>query len=60
MDTTTNTTTHCIPDALSVILRRTSVRNYTEEPVTREDIDRILHAAMAAPAAARLYPGNSS
>jgi nitroreductase len=56
MDTTINTTAQCIPDALSVIIRRTSVRNYTEEPVSREDIDRILHAAMAAPAAARLYP----
>jgi nitroreductase len=56
MDTTLNTTTQCIPDALSVILRRTSVRNYTQEPVSREDIDRILRAAMAAPAAARLYP----
>jgi nitroreductase len=56
MEATSNAIMRCIPDALSVILRRTSVRNYTDEPVKREDIDRILHAAMAAPAAARLYP----
>ena len=43
-------------DALTVILERKSVRSYTGEPVSREDIEKILRAAMAAPAAIHMLP----
>lgn len=43
-------------DSLGVILERKSVRNYTGNPVSIEDIDKILHAAMAAPAAIHMLP----
>lgn len=43
-------------DALAVILDRKSVRSYTGEPVSREDIEKILRAAMAAPAAIHMLP----
>ena len=38
-----------LKDALTVIHERKSVRSYTGEPVSKEDIDKILRAAMAAP-----------
>jgi nitroreductase len=43
-------------EALAVIMERKSVRSYTEEPVSRGDIDKILRAAMAAPAAVHMMP----
>ncbi|QEC66253.1 nitroreductase family protein [Panacibacter ginsenosidivorans] len=43
-------------DTLTVIQERKSVRNYTGEQVTKKDIDKILHAAMAAPAAIHMLP----
>ena len=42
--------------SLTVIHERKSVRSYTGEPVSKEDIDKILHAAMAAPAAIHMMP----
>ena len=43
-------------DAMTVILERKSVRTYTGEPVSKEDIEKILRAAMAAPAAMHMVP----
>lgn len=43
-------------DALSVIYNRKSVRNFTGEPVSREDLDKILKAAMSAPTAVNKQP----
>lgn len=38
-------------DCLEAILGRRSIRRYTDEPVTEEQIEAILRAAMAAPSA---------
>lgn len=43
-------------DVLTIIRERKSVRSYTGEPVSKEDIDELLHAAMAAPAAIHMMP----
>lgn len=43
-------------DILDVIMRRRSIRKYTEEPVTREQIITLLQAAMAAPSAMNRKP----
>lgn len=43
-------------DALEVIHERKSVRNFTGELVSPEDIDIILRAAMAAPVAIHMMP----
>jgi nitroreductase len=43
-------------DALTVIKERKSVRSYTGEPASKDDIVRILYAAMAAPAAIHMLP----
>jgi nitroreductase len=43
-------------DTLSVIQERKSVRSFTGEIVSKENIDKILHAAMAAPAAIHMLP----
>jgi len=45
-----------LKDALTVIQERKSVRSYTGEPVSKEDIDKLLRAAMAAPAAIHMIP----
>ena len=45
-----------IHDALTVIEERKSVRHYTGERVRKEDIEQILRAAMAAPAAVHMLP----
>ncbi|WP_018616614.1 nitroreductase family protein [Segetibacter koreensis] len=45
-----------LKDALTVIRERKSVRNYTGEPVSKKDIEEILRAAMAAPAAVHMEP----
>ncbi len=43
-------------DALSVIHRRTSVREYTDKPVTKEMMEILIDAGMAAPTAADKRP----
>jgi nitroreductase len=45
-----------LKDALTVIKERKSVRSYTGEAVSKKDIDKILYAAMAAPAAIHMLP----
>jgi nitroreductase len=44
------------PDALTVIHSRKSVRNFTGQSVSREDLDKILRAGMAAPTAVGRQP----
>jgi nitroreductase len=44
------------PDTLSVIHNRKSVRNFTGESVTQNEIDILLNAAMAAPSAVNCQP----
>jgi nitroreductase len=44
------------PDALSVIHSRKSVRNFTGQEVTKEVLDKILRAGMAAPTAVNKQP----
>jgi len=46
--------------ALDFIFRRRSIRKYTNQPVTDEQINAILHAAMAAPSAHNLKPWHFS
>ena len=43
-------------DTLTVIKERKSVRNYTGTPISEYEIDKLLHAAMAAPAAINMKP----
>jgi nitroreductase len=43
-------------DALEVIFTRRSVRQYTTEPVSDQDIETILRAAMQAPSAVNMQP----
>jgi nitroreductase len=43
-------------DALIAIQTRRSVRQFTDEPVTAEQIDTLLRAAMAAPSASNQQP----
>ncbi len=38
-------------DAMEAILTRSSIRAYTDEPVTDEQVEQLLRAAMAAPSA---------
>ncbi len=45
-----------LKDGLTLIHERKSVRSYTGEPVDKEEIDKILRAAMAAPAAIHMMP----
>lgn len=44
------------PTALEVIMSRTSIRNFTGEPVSREQLETILKAGMAAPSAMNVQP----
>jgi len=44
------------PDTLSIIHSRKSVRNFTGESVTQNEIDILLKAAMAAPSAVNCQP----
>lgn len=39
-----------------VLQRRRSIRKYTEEPVSKEDIDLLMHAAMSGPSACNKMP----
>jgi nitroreductase len=41
---------------LDLIKRRRSIRKYTGEPVSDEDVERLLEAAMAAPSASNSQP----
>lgn len=41
---------------MSIIFERTSVRKYTDKPVTKKQIETILKAAMAAPSAKNCQP----
>lgn len=43
-------------DALDAIMTRRSIRQFSEEPVTAEEIDVLLRAAMAAPSASNERP----
>jgi nitroreductase len=43
-------------DALEAIMTRRSVRSFTDEPVTDEQLETILRAAMAAPSAGNEQP----
>ncbi len=45
-----------MPKILDDIMQRRSIRRYTEEPVTREQITTLLQAAMAAPSAMNRKP----
>lgn len=45
-----------LKDAMTVILERKSVRHYTNEAVSKDDINKILQAGMAAPAAVHMLP----
>jgi len=44
------------PGIIDLILRRRSIRKYTAEPVSREEIGELLRAAMAAPSASNRKP----
>ena len=39
-----------------VLQRRRSIRKYTEEPVSKEDIDLLMHASMSGPSACNKTP----
>jgi nitroreductase len=41
---------------MNSIFKRTSVRNYTDQPVTKEQIEMLLRAGMAAPSAKNVQP----
>jgi nitroreductase len=43
-------------EAMDVLMTRRSIRSYTEEPVTDEQLERVLRAAMAAPSAGNEQP----
>jgi len=45
-----------VKDTFDVIYSRKSVRNFTGEPVSRENLDKILKAGMAAPTAVNMQP----
>lgn len=45
-----------VPDALTVIHSRKSVRNFTGESVSKEALDKIVRAGMAAPTAVNMQP----
>jgi len=43
-------------EALDAIMTRRSIRRFTQEPVTKEDVETILRAAQAAPSAGNQQP----
>ena len=45
-----------VPDVLTVIHQRKSVRNYTAEPVAEQELDQLVRAGFAAPTARNLQP----
>jgi len=44
------------PSAMDVIMSRTSIRSYTGDPVSRDQLETILKAGMAAPTAMNGQP----
>lgn len=44
------------PSAMEVIMSRTSIRQYTDQPVEKEKIDALVKAGMAAPSAMNKQP----
>ena len=46
----------CAPSALDVIMTRTSIRSFTGDPVSKEQLETILKAGMAAPTAMNGQP----
>ena len=55
-DNTGNNSTSNSETVINTIMTRTSVRQYTEEPVSEAQIETLLRAAMAAPSAADVRP----
>ena len=55
-DNTGNNSTSNSEMVINTIMTRTSVRQYTEEPVSEAQIETLLRAAMAAPSAADVRP----
>ena len=49
-------THECAPSALDVIMTRTSIRSFTGEPVSKEQLETLLKAGMAAPTAMNGQP----
>lgn len=49
-------TQECSPSALDVIMTRTSIRSFTGDPVSKEQLETILKAGMAAPTAMNGQP----
>ncbi len=43
-------------EGLELLMTRRSIRSYTDEPVSNEDLEKILRAAMAAPSAGNQQP----
>ncbi len=46
----------CAPSALDIIMSRTSIRSFTGDPVSKEQLETILKAGMAAPSAMNGQP----
>ncbi len=46
----------CTPSALDIIMSRTSIRSFTGDPVSKEQLETILKAGMAAPSAMNGQP----
>ena len=46
----------CSNEAIKNIMTRTSIRQYTDEPVSKADIETMLRAGMAAPTAVNRQP----
>ena len=51
-----NKAQECAPSAMDVIMARTSIRNFTGDPVSKEQLETILKAGMAAPTAMNVQP----
>ena len=47
---------NCSNEAIKNIMTRTSIRQYTDEPVSKADIETMLRAGMAAPTAVNAQP----
>ena len=47
---------NCSNEAIKNIMTRTSIRQYTDEPVSKADIETMLRAGMAAPTAVNRQP----
>ena len=46
----------CAPSALDVIFSRTSIRSFTGDPVSKDQLETLLKAGMAAPSAMNVQP----